>query len=129
MSAISGRNQQLKKFVSDVTATLLEGKRHRTDGFGTFSTCVRKAKAGHCGSKMAMFRASPELRAFSSGDSFPSITGPHVKAITQIVTSMQSKDGVEIPLLGRMAVVPVKGKKPKLIFHGAKELNDALADS
>ena len=42
---------------------------------------------------------------------------------------MQRKAGISIPRLGRMAVVPVLGGKPKLIFHGAEELNDTLAGS
>jgi hypothetical protein len=42
---------------------------------------------------------------------------------------MQSEQGIDVPLLGRMAVVPVPGKKPKLIFHGDEELNDVLAAS
>ena len=128
-AAISGRNKQLSQFVSEVTTTLLDGKPHRTSGFGTFSTCIRRAKAGHCGGKMAMFRASAELRAYASGGSYPPVSGPHTKAVNLIVREMQSEEGIEIPLLGRMAVVPVKGRKPKLIFHGAKELNDVLADS
>jgi len=28
-----------------------------------------------------------------------------------------------------MAVVPVLGKKPKLVFHGSEELNNVLAAS
>jgi hypothetical protein len=40
---------------------------------------------------------------------------------------MLRKEGITIPQLGRMAVVPVSGSKPKLIFHGARELNAALA--
>ena len=46
-----------------------------------------------------------------------------------IVEAMQIEQGVDVPLLGRMAVVPVVGKKPKRIFHGAQELNDVLAGS
>ena len=42
---------------------------------------------------------------------------------------MQSERGITIPLLGRMAVVPVLGGRLKLIFHGAKELNERLAAS
>jgi len=36
---------------------------------------------------------------------------------------------VDVPFLGRMAVVPVLGKKPKLIFHSSKELNNELVSS
>ena len=46
-----------------------------------------------------------------------------------IVEAMQIEQGVDVPLLGRMAVVPVVGKKPKLISNGAQELNDVLAGS
>jgi hypothetical protein len=42
---------------------------------------------------------------------------------------MQGKQGINIPLLGRMAVIPVPGGRPKLIFHAAKELNTRLASS
>jgi hypothetical protein len=40
---------------------------------------------------------------------------------------MLRKEGITIRQLGRMAAVPVSGAKPKLIFHGARELNAALA--
>ena len=78
---------------------------------------------------MAMFRASAELREYASGGPPPSVSGPHAKVVSAIVEAMQSEQGVDVPLLGRMAVVPVLGKKPKLIFHGAEELNDVLAAS
>jgi hypothetical protein len=55
------------------------------------------------------------------------VSGPHVEVVSVIVEAMQSEHGIDVPLLGRMAVVPVPGKKPKLIFHGAEELNDVLA--
>ena len=76
-----------------------------------------------------MFRASPELRDFASGGRSPTLSGPHAKAVGTIVQGMQRKAGISIPRLGRMAVVPVLGGKPKLIFHGAEELNDMLAGS
>lgn len=125
---ISKSDTRLQAFVSEVTATLLAGERHRTPGLGTFSTCTRKAAPGRCASKMAMFRASAELRAFASGGPPPVLSGPHAEAVGVIVEAMQSEQGVDVPLLGRMAVVPVPGRKPKLIFHGAKELNDVLTD-
>ena len=109
--------------------TLLEGKRYRTPGFGTFSTCARKATADRCSSKMAIFRASAELREYASGGPPPSISGPHAAVVDVIVAKMQSGQGINVPLLGRLAVVPVHGRKPKLIFHGAKELNEVLAES
>ena len=36
---------ELSAFVRDVGQTLLDGQRHTTAGFGTFSTCTRKATA------------------------------------------------------------------------------------
>lgn len=78
---------------------------------------------------MAMFRASTELREYASGGSPPSVSEPHAEVVSVIVEAIQSEQGVDVPLLGRMAVVPVRGKKPKLIFHGAEELNDVLASS
>ena len=78
---------------------------------------------------MAMFRASAELRGYASGGRLPDLSGPHARALQTIVQGMQSERGITIPLLGRMAVVPVPGGKPKLIFHGARELNERLAAS
>ena len=78
---------------------------------------------------MAMFRASAELRDYATGGPPPSVSGPHAEVVSVIVEAMQGQEGVDVPLLGRMAVVPVRGKKPKLIFHGAQELNDVLSAS
>jgi hypothetical protein len=75
---------------------------------------------------MAMFRASVELRAYVTDGRAPLLSRPHTEVVSFIVEAMQSEQGVDVPLLGRMAVVPVPGKKRKLIFHGAKELNDVL---
>lgn len=122
-------DRRLRAFVQEVTATLLEGKRHQTTGLGTFSTCTRKATEDRPPCKMAMFRASAELRDYATGGPLPSVSGPHAEVVSVIVEAMQGQEGVDVPLLGRMAVVPVPGKKPKLIFHGAKELNDVLAAS
>jgi len=122
-------DKRLRAFVHEVTATLLDGKRHQTPGLGTFSTCARKAMADRVACKMAMFRASTELREYASGGPPPPVSGPHAEVVSVIVEAMQSEQGVDVPLLGRMAVVPVPGKRPKLIFHGAKELNDVLATS
>ena len=121
--------KRLRAFVQEVTATLLEGKRHRTPGLGTFSTCTRKATPDRVACKMAMFRASAELCEHASGGPPPPVSGPHAEVVGTIVDAMQSERGVDVPLLGRMAIVPVPGKKPKLIFHGAEELNDLLAAS
>ncbi len=120
---------KLRAFVQEVTATLLDGKRHQTPGLGTFSTCTRKATVERAICKMAMFRASTELREYATGGPLPVVSGPHAKIVGVIIEAMQSELGVKVPNLGRMAVVPVPGKKPKLIFHGAEELNDVLADS
>ena len=76
---------------------------------------------------MAMFRASAELRAYASGGPLPTLSGRHAPAVRTIVRGMLREEGVTIPQLGRMAVVPVSGSKPKLIFHGSRELNAALA--
>ena len=120
-------DKKLRTFVHDVTATLLDGKRHQTPGFGTFSTCTRKATVDRVACKMAMFRASTELREYASGGPPPPVSGPHGDVVSVIIEAMQSEQGIDLPLLGRMAVVSVPGRKPKLIFHGAEELNDVLA--
>ncbi len=122
-------DDKLRAFVEDVTATLLEGKRYQVPGLGAFSTCTRKATAGRAACKMAMFRASTELREYANGGASPPVSGPHSLAVRVLVEAMQSETGIDVPLLGRLAVVPVAGKKPKLIFHGATALNEALADS
>jgi hypothetical protein len=122
-------DKKLRAFVQEVTATLLDGKRHWTPGLGTFSTCTRKATAGRVTCKMAMFRASTELREYASGGPPPLVSGPHADVVNVIVEAMQCEQGINVPFLGRMAVVPVPGRKPKLIFHGAEELNDVLAAS
>jgi nucleoid DNA-binding protein len=118
--------EELQAFVQEVTVTLVHGKRHQTAGLGTFSTCTRKATAERAACKMAMFRASAELRAYASGGPAPSISGPHASVVSALVQAMLSEEGITVPLLGRLAVVPNPGKKPRLIFHGAKELNDVL---
>ena len=128
-SKIRKTDKKLRAFVQEVTATLLDGKPYRTPGLGTFSTCTRRATEDRVACKMAMFRASAELREYTSGGPLPLVSGPHAEAVSAIVEAMQSDRGVDVPLLGRMAVVPVAGKKPKLIFHGAEELNGVLAAS
>jgi hypothetical protein len=69
---------------------------------------------------MAMFRASAELRAYVTDGRAPLLSRPHTEVVSFIVEAMQSEQGVDVPLLGRMAVVPVPGKKPKLIFTAPK---------
>ena len=78
---------------------------------------------------MVMFRVSAELRAYSTAGSLTLVSGPHAEVVSFIIEAMQMEQGVDVPLLGRMAVVPVVGKKPKLIFHGAQELNNVLPSS
>ncbi len=124
--ALSEADDRLQAFVREVTAALLMGRRHQTAGLGTFSTCTRKATAERAACKIAMFRASAELRAFAAGGPSPSVSGPHALVVSSLVKAMQSEEGVIVPLLGRLAVVPVPGRKPRLIFQGAKALNDAL---
>ena len=123
---MAGSHKQLRAFVEEVTVTLLAGARHRTPGFGTFSTCTRRATAGRCATTMAMFRASAELRTYASGGPSPLLSGPHASVVSRIIEAMKGETGVDVPRLGHMAVVPVTGRKPKLIFHGASELNDLL---
>jgi hypothetical protein len=120
-------DDRLRAFVEEVTEVLLIGRPHRTPGLGTFSVCTRRATRDRGASTMAMFRASAELRAYACGGSLPSLSGRHAPAVRIIVRGMLRKDGITIPKLGRMAVVPVPGSKPKLIFHGARELNAVLA--
>src|SRR5258706_3127143 len=121
------RDEPLQAFVQEVTAALLIGRPHRTPGLGTFSICTRRATPDRCASSMAMFRASADLRAYASGGPLPILSGRHAPAVRTIVRGILHKEGITVPQLGRMAVVPVFGSKPKLIFHGARELNAALA--
>lgn len=126
MSKISIRknDKRLRALVADLTETLLGGKKYQVSSFGTFSTCSRKATADREACKMAMFRASAELREFASGGPKPMVTGPHADIIQIIMQGMLSEQGIDVPLLGRMAVVPSPGKTPKLIFHALDELNE-----
>ncbi len=75
---------------------------------------------------MAMFRPSAELRLHANGGPLPEVSGPHAEAVHALIAGMQGPDGVIVPHLGRLAIVPVVGKKPKLIFHGADELNQRI---
>lgn len=125
---IRKNDRRLKVFVKDVTETLLDGKRYQTQGLGTFSTCARKATPDRPSCKMAMFRASSELREYATGGKKPKISGPHAEIVKIIVDAMQNEEGIYVTNLGRMAVIPVPGKNPKLIFHAADELNGLLAE-
>lgn len=115
------------EFVRAVTAALVEGRRFRVTGLGTFSTCARKATAERAACRIAMFRASPELREYADGGRVPSVDRPHEDAVTAIIAGMRSELGIEVSGLGRLAVVPVPGKKAKVIFHGTRELNAKLS--
>ncbi len=126
---VARRTKKLRAFVDEVTTTLLAGERHRTGGFGTFSTCTRKPTAERAACKMAMFRASAALRAYAVGGPAPIVTGPHAEVVGEIIEAMQIEPGIDVPDLGRLAVVEVSGKKPRLIFHGAESLNGVLAAS
>lgn len=117
----------LQAFAREVAATPQAGKAFRTPGLGTFSTCTRRATRDRPASTMAMFRASAELRAYAAGGSRPTFSGPHAAAVRAIVRGMLTEEGITLPQLGRMAVVPVPRSRPKLIFHGSKELNAVLA--
>ena len=123
------RDRGLRVFVQEVTLALLAGQCYRAPGLGTFSPCTRQAASGRPSSTMAIFRASAELRGYASGGPPPRLSGPHARALRTIAHGMQSERGITIPLLGRMAVVPVPSGMPRLIFHGAKELNERLGAS
>ena len=123
------RDRDLQLFAREVTSSLLAGRSYRAPGLGTFSTCTRKAAPGRPSSTMAMFRASVELREYASGGPLPQHSGPHAHALSAISRGMQSERGISIPRFGRMAVVPMPSGKPKLIFHGAEELNARFAKS
>jgi len=123
---IRKNDKRISAFVKEVTSTLLDGKRYQATGLGTFSTCTRKAIKDKAACKMAMFRASAELRDYALGGSFPTVAGPHSEIVQLIIEAMQCEEGIDVPFLGRLAVVPVTGKNPKLIFHGSEELNSAL---
>ena len=127
--AIPERDRNLSLFAREVTLALLAGSSYRAPGFGTFSTCTRRAAPGRPCSTMAMVRASVELREYACGGPLPKLSGPHARALKTIVQGMQSERGITIPRFGRVAVVPMPSGKPKLIFHGAAELNARIAAS
>jgi len=67
------------------------------------------------------FEPALSWRAYASGGALPTLSGRHAPAVVRtIVRGMLRKEGITIPRLGRMAVVPVSGSKPKLTFHGAR---------
>jgi len=104
----------------------LDGKRYQINGFGTFSTCARKAAVGRPACKMIMFRASKALYDYSAGKDCPAITGPHSDTVLKVIDALHNESGVDIHSLGRMAVLPVSGKQAKIIFHGDNEFNSEL---
>lgn len=121
--------RDLQLFAREVTSALLTGQSYRAPGLGTFSTCTRKATPGRPSSTMAMFRASVELREYASGGPLPPLRGAHARALRAIARGMRRERGITIPRFGRMAVVPKPRGNPKLIFHGAEELNARFAKS
>jgi len=128
-SKIRKNGKHAKAFIRDVKVALVAGKKYQIPGFGTFSSCSRKDSLGRVICKIAMFRASSELRDFAAGGSFPDISSAHTEIITRIINAMQDSLGVEIPEFGRMAFVADKGKSLKIIFHSADEFNYALSGS
>jgi nucleoid DNA-binding protein len=116
----------VRAFTEEVRAALGQGNRHATPGFGTFSTCTRKAAPGRAACTMAMFRANKQLREHVSAGAASEVSGPHTSVVTAIVEAMQREQGVDVPGLGHLAAVQAAGKKPRLIFHADQELNDAL---
>lgn len=77
---------------------------------------------------MATFRASPALRERLDGGSsgpLPFLDPPSVAAL---VDAMRAHGGGEVPGLGRLDVVPAKGrKKARLTFRAAEALNARLS--
>lgn len=126
LNKIRKNDKKANAFVQEVKSTLVSGKKHQTPGLGTFSTCARKDASGRVLCKMAMFRANQELREYAAGGSFPRVSGAHSEIVGNIVEALRGTDGIEIPHFGRLAIVPEKGKGPKIIFHAADDLNSAL---
>ncbi|MEM9301941.1 MAG: hypothetical protein AAGE01_07510 [Pseudomonadota bacterium] len=118
--------QRVAAFAEDVAQELVHGKRYRVAGFGTFSTCQRKAAPGRPACRIAMFRASAELRAYAAGGDPPELGTPHQEAVRSIAVAMLAPDGVHVPGLGRFAVEGQGAKRQKLVFQGAAELNEQL---
>jgi nucleoid DNA-binding protein len=119
-------DEELQAFVDEVRAVLQHGDRHSTPGFGTFSTCTRKAAPGRPACTMAMFRASKQLRAHVSDGAEAQVSGAHTPVVRAIIAAMQRAPGVDVPRLGHLGLVPVRGKKPRLIFHADPEFNGTL---
>ena len=119
-------DDDLEAFAQDVRTVLQSGDRYKAAGFGTFTTCTRKAAAGRPECTMAMFRASPALREHITAGEPSVVEGPHAAVVAAIIAGMQQEPGVDVPKLGRFAAVVVAGKKPRLIFHASGDLNDAL---
>ena len=122
-------NEMLRAFAAEVTSTLLDGNRHQTPGLGTFPTNFEKQGQRELLAKWLCFGRARSLERMPLVDHYHSCPRPHAELVSFTVEAMQMEQGVDVPLLGRMAVVPVVGKKPKLISNGAQELNDVLAGS
>lgn len=126
LTEFSNNDKQIRALINDVSESLMKNNRFHVPGLGTFSTCTRKPTSDRAACKATMFRACAELRDYASGGPVPVVTGSHTKVVQLIIEAMQSEVGVDIPGFGCMAVVPVSGKNPKLIFHASKEFNGAL---
>jgi len=73
-----------------------------------------------------MWRADAALREHIQGGPPKESAGLHGAAVAGIIAAMMGDGGVDLPQLGRLGLVRVAGKKPKLTFHAADELNAAL---
>lgn len=116
----------LTAFVDEVTACLVRGERYQSPGFGTFSTCSRKAAPGRPACRMATFRASTELREQVANHTALPVPGAHAAAVRALVEAMQRDGGVQVPGLGHLDVARATGKKPRLTFRATAGLNARL---
>ncbi|MDH5325539.1 MAG: hypothetical protein OEZ68_12100 [Gammaproteobacteria bacterium] len=122
---IRKNDKRLTALVTEISLDLSQGKKHVVAGLGTFSACSRKAGAGNPACTIAMFRACTELRDYAEGGTKPKTEGTHAPIVQIILNAMKTQETVDIPRFGRLAMVK-DGKKTKLIFHGADELNGKL---
>ena len=88
-------DEKLLVFVHEVTATLLDGKRHHTPGFGTFSTCARKATADRVACRTALFfTALLSVCSIASADSSdsPLVPQQEMTFAKAYLTKLREKD-------------------------------------
>lgn len=116
----------LDAFTDAVRTALLAGKRLAVPAFGTFTRCTRKAKGDRPACRIAMWRANAGLRTQLEGGAPVQLEGRHQHVVAALIQGMDTEAGVQVPGLGRFAVLR-SGQKTKLIFHAAAELNDALS--